>query len=61
MPIHIQRMTNEVTAFEGDLPLSQQQIEMLTKIILAELEKIERETELAREATTIRPQAAPDN
>jgi hypothetical protein len=59
MPVHIENMTSEVTAFSGDLPLSQEQIELLVQIVLKRLERVEREAKLGREATAIRAQAAP--
>lgn len=59
MPVHIENMTSEVTAVDGDLPLTPQQIEKLVKVVLERLEKVERESKRDREATTIRTQAAP--
>lgn len=59
MPVHIQKMTSDVTAVEGELPLSQKQIEMLVNVILERLETVDRETKIDIEATTIRSQAAP--
>lgn len=59
MTIHIENMTNEVITLEGELPLSQKQIEMLVTAVLTQLEKVQREKEHGRAATAIRPQAAP--
>lgn len=60
MSVYINRMTNEVTALDGELPLNQQQIEKLVQLVIAQLEKEKREESRRNEATKIRSQAAPD-
>jgi hypothetical protein len=59
MPVHVEKMTNRVNVVDGELPLSEAQVEKLVKIILRRLEQREREAESAREATVVRPRAAP--
>jgi hypothetical protein len=59
MPVHIHRMTSDVTVIEGELPLDEQQIEKLVQIICERLEWKQREAKQSRAATTIRSQAAP--
>ena len=59
MPVHIEKVTSDVTAIEGDLPLSQKQSELLTRAVLERLERIQREAQHSREATTIRSEATP--
>jgi hypothetical protein len=59
MAVHVERMTSEVGVFDGELPLSEAQIEKLLKRLQQCLERKERDSQLAREATTLRPSAAP--
>jgi len=59
MPVHVERMTSEVIAFEGELPLNPQQIEKLVQLVVTHLETREREKRNGREATEIRHEAAP--
>jgi len=59
MAVHIQRMTSEVGVFDGELPLSEAQIEKLLKRLEQCLERKERDGRLAREATTLRRSATP--
>jgi hypothetical protein len=59
VPIEVGRFTTEVTALEGDLPLTAAQTEKLVQLVLRRLEEKQREQQLAREATVIRRQAAP--
>ncbi len=61
MPIHIQKMTSDVLTFNGDLPLTEAQIEKLVKIIIKRIEESQRQNKQNREATTIRRSViAPD-
>ena len=59
MPVHVENMSNEVTAFDGELPLGEAQVEKVVKIVLRRLEEQEREARRKREATMLRAQAAP--
>jgi hypothetical protein len=59
MPVHIEEMHSDVSAFDGDLPLSEAQLEKLVQIILARLERKQRDAKHLREATAVRAQAAP--
>lgn len=59
MPVHIEQMSSEVTVFDGELPLSPTQVERLVQIILQRLERREYSKRQQREATQLRPQAAP--
>ena len=59
MPVHVEDMTSRVSIVDGELPLSQAQVEKLVQLILYRLAQQQRESEDAREATTVRPQAAP--
>lgn len=57
MPVHIEDMQTEVTVFDGDLPLSPEQIEKLVKIVLRRLEEQQHNTKSNRQATEIRNSA----
>lgn len=59
MPIHIGELQSEVTALEGDMPLSDAQIERLVTIVLRRLEQQQRSRERSSEATAIRRASAP--
>lgn len=59
MPVHIEEMNMEVQVADGELPLTEAQIERLVKIVLSHLERKQREAGGAREATSLRTQAAP--
>ena len=57
MPVHVEQMTSEVTVLDGDLPLTEAQIEKLAQRVLKCLEDKQRDTKLTRGATAIKPQA----
>jgi len=59
MPVHIEEMNVEMQVSDGELPLSEAQIERLIKLVLARLERKQRNREGTREATSLRTQAAP--
>ncbi len=53
MPIHIDKLTSEVNAFQGDMPLSEQQIESLIRRIIEKLEEMDRNRSCIRDATEL--------
>ncbi len=59
MPIHVGQMTTEVTALDGELPLSAAQVEALVQLLLERIEQREKEKAQARDATSVRGQATP--
>jgi hypothetical protein len=59
MPVHVEEMTSEVAVMDGDLPLSEKQVEKLVQIVLRRLEEKTREAEMSREATALRRSARP--
>ena len=59
MPVHIEEMQTEVTVFDGDLPLSQPQIEKLVKIVIQRLEEKQRTARSNQRATEIRESVTP--
>ena len=54
MPVHVDEMTTEVDAFEGDIPLSREQMERLVEMVCMRVEQKRRESEYLQEATQIR-------
>jgi hypothetical protein len=59
MPVHIEEMTSEVAVFDGELPLTPQQVDKLVRLVLQRLQEKQRETKSSREATMLRSEAAP--
>jgi hypothetical protein len=59
MPVHIEEMSTEVTALDGELPLTERQIERLVQIILKRLEAKQREARQTQEAVSLKRGAAP--
>lgn len=59
MPVHIERMDNEVTVVDGELPLTDRQVEKLVNIVLSRLEGKQREAQKRQEATKLRRGSAP--
>jgi hypothetical protein len=58
MPLHIEELTSEVTIIDGESFLSDQQKEMLVKLVLRRLAELARENSRKAKATEIRRQAA---
>jgi hypothetical protein len=59
MPIHIERLTSNVSVQDGDLSLTQQQIEKLVALVISKLEERARESQRSCHATQIKRRAAP--
>jgi hypothetical protein len=59
VPLHIERLTSEVTLHDGELSLTPAQVERLVALVLARLEDRAREAQRARAATRLRRQASP--
>jgi hypothetical protein len=59
MPVYVSEMTSEVTAADGELPLTASQIEALVRIVLQRLDQANRDREHTQEATTVRSHANP--
>ena len=58
MPVHVESMESEVGAFDGDMPLSEAQVERLLGLLMQRLERRQRESRESREATALRSRAA---
>lgn len=59
MPVHVEEITSEVAVLDGDLPLSERQLEKLAALVLRRLEEKKRTERQVREATVLRRQARP--
>lgn len=59
MPVHVEEMTSEVAVLDGDLPLSEKQVEKLVLVVLRRLEAKKSETESNRNATMLNLAARP--
>jgi hypothetical protein len=59
MPVHVEELTSEVAVIQGDLPLTEAQIDKLVKLVLKRLEEKQREAKQNREATSLRHGVTP--
>jgi hypothetical protein len=59
MPVHVERITTDLTVIDGELPLSQAQLDKLVALVLARLDREQRLAEQRREATIIRRSTIP--
>jgi phage FluMu protein gp41 len=57
MPLHIESLTSEVTVMDGDLPLSEKQIDKLVRIVMARLQQKARDVARQAAATCVDRQA----
>lgn len=60
MPIHIEEMSTEITAAEGELPLSHEQMEKLVDYVAQRIEQKQQEEMQRRLATEIKNSALSD-
>ncbi|MEM7335782.1 MAG: hypothetical protein AAF490_27135 [Chloroflexota bacterium] len=60
MSIYIQKMTDDVTLLDGDMPLSPKQIEQLVALILRRLEQNQETKNAHQEMTQLRSSARPE-
>lgn len=58
MPIHVEDMTTEVEAFEGELPLSAAQLDRLVEMVIQRLEEKQRGNDMRQAITEIRSGSA---
>jgi hypothetical protein len=59
MTVHVEEMVSEVTVVQGDLPLTEAQLEKVVDAVIARLEQRKRDRALARTATQLRPSSLP--
>ena len=58
MAMHIERLTSEVSVHDGELALTQQQIDKFVALVISKLEDRAREAQRERNATHIKRSAA---
>jgi hypothetical protein len=58
MPVHIEKLTSDVTIQDGGTSLSPAEIERLVTLVVARLEQRARDAERARAATALGRQAS---
>jgi hypothetical protein len=58
VPVHIERMTSEVSVQDADLALTPAQLEKLVALVIAKLEQRAREAQRSRAATKLTRQAS---
>lgn len=59
MPIYVETLSSDVTVVEGELPLSEAQLERLARLVLRRLEEQQRAAQKVYQATRLRERAAP--
>ena len=59
MPVHVERINQEIAVVDSQLPLGDGQLEALVELVLERLEQRQRAVEQARAATRLEAQAAP--
>lgn len=59
MTVHIEEMTTEIAAIEGDLPLSPQQMDKLVALVLQRIDEQQQDDQAHNESATIRSEATP--
>ena len=59
MTVHIENMTSEVVAIDGDFPLNDEQLERVASYVISKMEQRSMEQQLLREATSIGSMAEP--
>jgi len=59
MAVHVEEMSSEVSVFDGSLPLSQEQIEQLVKIIMQRMEQKQHQARRNQEETSMRSSVIP--
>jgi hypothetical protein len=59
MPVNVGEFNSEVTVLDGDLPLTEPQLNKMVEAVLRRLAEQEREQGQIREATTLRRRSAP--
>jgi hypothetical protein len=57
--VHVEEMVTEVTVVEGELPLTQAQLEKIADFVIARFEHRKRDVVLSRQATALRPMSEP--
>ena len=59
MPFHIEEVSSEVTVIEGELPLSEAQVEKLVRLVAKRMGDKHRDAKLTHEASAIERHVAP--
>ena len=59
MPIHIEEMTNEVTVVDGEMPLSDAQLDQIASLVMQRLSEKDQLAEHLSETAAIRRQFVP--
>ncbi len=59
VPVHIEKLTSEVSLQDGELSLSPGQLDKLVALVITKLEERARQAQRSRAATKLRRQASP--
>ena len=59
MPVHVEEMSADVTLSEGELPMSDSQLEKLVEIVMQRIEQAKLDQQHGDESSEIRNSATP--
>ncbi len=59
MPVHVEQLTSEVVVLDGDLPLSEEQLEKVADFVIRKLDQRTLDGKLAKDSTSVRTMAEP--
>lgn len=59
MPVHVEQMNTDIAIQSGNLPLTQEQIEMLVKLLITRLEHKQRNEQAIRDESRLRTSVLP--
>jgi len=60
MPLYIENTTVETTVIDENMPLTEEQVEKLVKLIIQRISAQERDQQSRRSATRLRNESTPD-
>ncbi|MCI0584202.1 MAG: hypothetical protein L0227_15180 [Chloroflexi bacterium] len=59
MAVRVEQMTSEVAVFDGEVPLSEAQLEKVARLVMRRIDAMQRSQKWSREATQLRRSVAP--
>ncbi len=59
MPVHVEELVSEVTVLDGELPLTQDQLDRIAEYVIAQWEQRSRDRQRSRDATELRATSEP--
>lgn len=59
MPVHVGKITSEVTVIDGDMPLTEAQIEKLVRLVMKKMQERAQQTQASEEERKLRRASLP--